>query len=672
MSEEGVAAFVAVAQPMADHKAQLHQQGETRAIVNSVTSTARPPRIPKPSSQALPEKISSSQPNRSSSQPRASLSKDPNRAVPSRSMSQPRSSQSHFLQGFNVADCFDVRSIPDPPSPIAPSRPNRRRLSTPIMLSSPSCTPGSRGLGDVTNSQGSDAATRKKISSSKKRKSLIHVPAPVRYEDVLHGQDIARAEDKQMEDQPPKTLQVNICLEEEEVEETRISPKRRRKRQSMVLPTPMDLSEEGSALSSPSRATTHTSSPRTPGLSPEKPFPGTLESMEELRSLVRGYCAMSGAEKLSTIAADRIRALTGYPMPGGIVTKPTAQKKVETDQKIIIANRRRVFSKIAPAMAIMEKQKEHDTKQWELDTGCRVGKSSKSGKYRYFSIEDNQRMASQEYKRRYMAVLEGARLNRAAIAQKWMEKLAKVDPDVDVPIAPTEVSSDRLVMDGNTEALRTVSHDVAADGLENESDMVLTQDQEVEQLQREAFLPPKSNLVRRESSGSNSDDAMELCDLTVSLNRGELPSLAHSAPATITSSSDVAEISEASSEDTEESGSRTATPSPLPLEFVASSHAEVMQGPGPVLVAQSRDEGMDEHCDAGRKMESAEVHDTVPLLPLPSREAESLDPDIAQAEKRLWDKIDAALKEYSEEVMKIRKAKHGGVGEPRQPMSFTL
>ena len=45
---------------------------------------------------------------------------------------------------------------------------------------------------------------------------------------------------------------------------------------------------------------------------------------------------------------------------------------------------------------------------------------------------------------------------------------------------------------------------------------------------------------------------------------------------------------------------------------------------------------------------------TIPLLPLPSQDSESTDPEIAAAEKRLWDKIDLALHEYSGEVMMIR------------------
>jgi hypothetical protein len=42
------------------------------------------------------------------------------------------------------------------------------------------------------------------------------------------------------------------------------------------------------------------------------------------------------------------------------------------------------------------------------------------------------------------------------------------------------------------------------------------------------------------------------------------------------------------------------------------------------------------------------------LLPLPSRDELSSDPEIAAAETKLWHSIDAALAIYSKEVMKIR------------------
>ncbi|KAG7364401.1 hypothetical protein IV203_037603 [Nitzschia inconspicua] len=665
----------------------LYQSGQSLVMGNNVVSMVRPPRAPTtPSLNSNTfQKKSSFQPVRSSPQPRASVSGDTPGPTTTRNMSHSRPSQSHFLQGINVEDdCFDVRSIPDPPSPVAPSRSNRRRLSTPMMMSAlSSSTPGSRGLDDVTNNRTPcDQTQTKNNGSNRKRKSLIHVQAPEPVREDKLGCTSTDSRCSHTEAYSPRTLQVNICLEEEELEQAKISPKRRKKRQSIVVPTPLVFSEKGNSKPSPSRVSTQPMQ-RSPSLSPvRKSFPGTWESMEQLRALVRGYCAMSDAEKSFSDSADQIRMLTGYPMPAEAQTKTLTEQEVETDQKVIMANRRRVFSKISPAMAEMEKQKEHDTKQWERDTGYRVGKSNKSGKYRYFSIEDKQRVASQEYKRRYMAVLECSRPIRAAAAEMWMEKLASTKTVFNDSKAPMEESSFALCpVVQKLPNVRAVSHEVEPEDDPSKSNTTTQQNevqqreafippevrpeddpsksntttQQIEAQQRQAFIPPKSNLGGRKSPGS--DDTVALCHLGGSDEDDtnmDLVENSHShTPMQL-----VAEISEASSEDTEEYGSRSDTPSPLPLGFVAPGHADEMNMIGPFFVAQSSDE-LHLH-DARNK--SPEIHDNAPLLPLPSRQAESLDPDIAQAEKRLWDKIDAALKEYSEEVMIIRKSKNDGFG----------
>jgi hypothetical protein len=650
MNVEGNATSLTVGTAMGKVQvgSQPHQEEQLNAMINpSGSLKTRPPRASRRPTHCH-DKKPPSQPIGSVPQLRAPLSCDSTSYVGSmsRCTSQPRTSKSHFLMGFNVDDCFDVRSIPDPPSPIAPTRRTRRRLSTPSMMPAAHGSPGKRGLDDVTNNNRSSVST-KRNTSERKRKSLLHVPSP--------SADHTSEEVACTEERPPKVLQLNICMEDEEVERIRISHKRRKQRQSMIVPPRLNLSpfpEKNSSFSHPQAMSHVVEKSYAPWL-PMKLFPGTKESMDELRALVRGYCNATDCEKSSI---DRIQELTGYPMPGRFTTQIKTEEKVETDNDVIKANRRCVFSKISPAMALMEKQKEQDTKQWEDGTGCRVGKSNKSGKYRYFSTEDHQRVASQDYKRRYMAVLEHTRPNRVAAAQVWMKTLSETEPVVKT-VFETDDKSCLRPIDYIQDTIRTVSHDASID----ETDKDCASDELQEQQQREAFLPPMSNLLRRESTGSNVDDAMDLCDLSVSLDCGQQANVAQGSSApTVLATQFAAEISEASSEDTEESESRTATPSPLPIEFVASSmacHAEQYHVLGPVLVAQSRDESADTTSDV-ETQESTKDLDDVPLLPLPSREVEALDPEIAQAEKRLWEKIDGALKEYSEEVMVITKARN--------------
>jgi hypothetical protein len=573
----------------------------------------------------------------------------------SRCMSQPSTTPSHFLKGFNVASCFDVRSIPDPPTPIALSRHKHRRLSTPNMMSAGHGSPGNRGLDDVTNNQRSGELIKRK-SSDRKRKSLIHVPSPIA--------DEACKDVTQKEERPSKVLQFHICMEEEEVERTRISHKRRKQRQSMVVRTQLNLSPspEKSLSFSPFQAKSQlVEIPSSPG-HPTELFSGKKESMEELRALVRAHCNATNAEKLYTDFSNRIQGLTGYPMPGRIATQAKREEKAETDNDVIKANRRCVFSKISPAMSLMEKQKEQDTKQWEHDTGCRVGKSEKSGKYRYFSTDDQQRVPSQDYQRRYMVVLKQTRPNRVAAAKVWMTKLEETKP-----LVKMATDADDQTSLGPTDYEQATTTTVSNDALTDEPDEDCPSLVLHEQQQREAFLPPKSDLLRRKSTGSNADDAMDVCDLSASLDCGDQANMARASLGAATAFA--AEISEASSEDTEETESRTATPSPLHVEFVASLSG--CQAVGPVLVAQSRDEGTDAMSNI-ETQEPTRVLGDIPMLPLPSREVESLDPEIAQAEKRLWEKIDSALKEYSEQVIGITKAGNDRARGQKQHAQFTL
>jgi hypothetical protein len=471
-----------------------------------------------------------------------------------------------------------------------------------------------------------------KTQSNRKRKSLSHVPSPLTLEEV-RGDSMA-PEIMDVESRKVK-IQSPICFDDEEdLEQSRISPKRRRKRQSMMLPQPEEINTFLPTNSSRTQQTSrhhHSTPPR-----PQKSFSANFQSMKELRKLVRGYCSRSNTEQATSEEAKAIRELTGYPLPSKAPTSNTIQNVVKTSKEIL-ADRRLVFQKIAPTMSEMEKRKDVDIKQWESDTGCRVEKSSRSGKYRYYDLESNQRMPSQEYKQRYMAVIEEGRAGRAATAQFWMDMIQADDP-----------SNNKV----ESETYRSHPQETLSD-----EEMNL----------KEAFLPPKSNLLRGSSTGSTEDeDMVKICGFNVTLsnhiNGSSIMKLSDepSTMATTQSGNEPAEIVEVSSEDTEEISSRTSTtPSPIPVVFNGAGFAPntdtSTKTEGAVLVAQSRDEGMDEDSDEKRSSPGE-----VPLLPIPSRDVQSMDPEVAEAERRLWEKIDNALKEYSEEVMAIMKSKQTG------------
>ena len=171
-------------------------------VMNSfVTTRHRPPRVPKQAQSTVTTgmaetdtfhnqqqqqqvEYSSQHRHRSSSQPRPSqLAVDPSPSAPdtSRSASQPRALQNaHFLDGFNVATCFDVRAIPDPPSPSNSISRHRRRVSSAVLRPMSSMDITNRGNNQATTSTDTNGiGTKSSSSARRKRKTLSHVPSPL-------------------------------------------------------------------------------------------------------------------------------------------------------------------------------------------------------------------------------------------------------------------------------------------------------------------------------------------------------------------------------------------------------------------------------------------------------------------------------------------------------------
>jgi len=354
--------------------------------------------------------------------------------------------------------------------------------------------------------------------------------------------------------------------------------------------------------------------------------------------------------------------VTGYPLP-----RKTATEFVGNRSKEVLSNRRLVIQKIAPVLTQMEKRKKQDIQFWENKTGCRVTKSEKSGRYRYYDIDSNTKVGSQEYKRRYISILHNGRPDRLSNAHLWMSKLHRNSAmDWVGGESKNTLGTERMQNDNYSQDPYFSEHSIPMEyDCQNqnqvENDLMK---------QKEAFSPPMSKKrvhnenIRIRNVGSN--DHLEICDLSLSLENGhEVEILPRSFSA---SESNVAvEISEASSEDTDDNpqGSMPSFPNvsmpsdqvaPMVEDGVMSDAIEILhQRPPPMSHRHGDDRSMD--------IEKKDDTDTIPLLPFPSRDMGSIDPDIAAAEKRLWDKIDSALHEYSGEVMMIEKKKRSvGIG----------
>lgn len=632
---------------------------------------------------------------RASSQPRALVSTirvaDPYPSLPlsdhrrqQRSVSQPRAAQrQHFLHGYNMESCgLDVRSIPDPPSPMIPNAAAKGSLE------------------DVTNSQGS-AMFMPLSSASSGQHALTHENQKKRKTNV----DYVRPVDRD-------GTVYSLCLadEDHDEEESHIqgSPlKRQKRRQSVVLP---DIGAFKASLLQSQKAHEQT---KTRVMSPSMSFQGDMASMRELQKLVRSYCAKSHYDREDSHEVDAIRRITGYDLSGINVCNNDASAGIGSGQGVIgkmrqsqstvllASSRRLVMEKLGPVMADMERRKVEEKKKWEKGTGCRVMKSQRSGKYRYFCVSSNIKVSSQEYKRRYMAILDQEKPERELKALKWKESL-KQQLDSCKP-SGCEVENTRMKLTtsdcGQLERERdrtrceemsaetTISqirHSVSWNQQESYSQIIHERDEmivDVQEgdIQREAFLPPRNYPhIKKELSESSIFPA--------SCHTDDLRSNILPIAATVSNSDfdEPAEISEMSSGDSEDSlkitrsqllsEGRMVDDSPFATEDnVHSSDSSPPSGycllldSGSFLDNQDTDEPPDGCCNQGEKSrmpKSTTSEKGLPSTVIPSRDNASADPDIAMAEKRLWDRIDEALRTYSREVMEIRSGKSGATGKP--------
>jgi hypothetical protein len=571
---------------------------------------ARPPRVPKPAHvqvAAEPSKLKLPALDSSAFSENPAQAQAQARPSSCRSASSSSSSQ-HFLQGFNVEDCFDVRSIPDPPTP---QPRNRRRLSSPLV--------NLRSLEDVTNQNQANVENK---NNKRSRKSLCHVPSPAEEQrDDLSGRNA-----------PPKTLQIKICMDDNHNNEDHASgskTKRRRKRQSMVLPK--DLVEEHVntfALDSPKKTNSESSS----SLSQPKGFSGDLESMRELQKLVRGYCSLPMQRRDASQEAQRIEATTAYP-----IINPTLDK--EDQNPLSHSNRKSILRGLAPVIEEMDKRKVEETQKWEEGTGCRVEKSTRSGKYRYYAIATNTKVGSSEYKNRYMAVLERESTQRLERTKEWKLKLK-------LALAPA--------LDETQETLDTVSDTVqlleVASPIEDCTDnmdegynsFAVTQDLDLDLSAIFAVdQTPPERPEQEPSPVAEEEDDMELCDLSVSLDWGETTNI----------SLDI-EPANNETEETGKSPEMDETPAaPEKEDFMETYDEEVEHLVTPAASTEDEEKGISEGDEEFNQEEVSPIDG--PLLPLPDRDEGSRDPDIARAERKLWNRIDAALHEYSQEVKMI-------------------
>ena len=496
--------------------------------------------------------------------------------------------------------CADVRSIPDPPTPQPRNhrhnhRHNHRRRSSPIVVGNRSSR---HRLEDVTNNKNPPLSKRS-------RKSLCHVPAA----------GVEQRQEEEPQDNEPTNASA-ICLDDDVNDDVNDDDddddlghnKRRKKRQSMVLPK--DLVEQHAntfaSISHPKEQEEDEEDEALPQPSPNKKpkttstlFTGDWQSMKELQTMVRGYCASTGEQQppqqppqhAAAYFAKAIQDSTGYPLSKKKNTPSSSSSNSSPRSK----DRKAILQQVYPVIQEMDKRKVEETAFWERETQCRVEKS-RSGKYRYRLIATHEKVSSKEYERRYMAVLERNYANRLEKAEQWKARLVETEEEEDLSL---ELGS---LLDP------------------------MPQQQQQQQQQRDDCISPLP-------IDSMEDDTMELCDLSASLDMGEATGFS---------------FVDHDDDNNDNNKEETRTVSPEILEDQMIATAEQLERSETPTENEEREDV---------KPQSSSPPRSGVLLPLPDREEESRDPDIARAERKLWGRIDEALEEYSREVMLILESK---------------
>ena len=324
----------------------------------------------------------------------------------------------HFLKGIQLERCDNVLSIPDPPSPLVgigmdyvgrrhsvsvlDSRP-LREISNASDVEEEEMSDGMRSSNkndhrNVTSRRESRRSKRKTINNS--QSPLVLVPHSDQQVNSYTTPPIHAAA------KPGRSQQLP-------------SSKRRKKRQSIILPSDVEPAEQNCDEFTKTYATfkNETSPPPTPANETKTPTKPPIDDLHELRQLVHAFTAIPQIERSARSApALEILARTGYPIglsvpmeASGAISQPGADPSRE--QKFTF------FAKLGPQLKQMDACKISDAKMVEEVTRCRSEKV-RGGFYRYVRIETGRPVSEEEFQDRYLMMLEEVNHIRS---QAWLE-----------------------------------------------------------------------------------------------------------------------------------------------------------------------------------------------------------------------------------------------------------
>ena len=523
----------------------------------------------------------------------------------SSSRGQSAKESSHFLKGINFDEQTDLLALPSPPS----KKKRSRRQSTSILQKK--TTP----LQDMTNNDTTlspRAISKEKqsggISKSKKRRSLCHVPSPIenfRNDFIVKEpptkkrspESTTRSGSLEIEPQKePLTMELDLEEESDDENDPKLHSNRRkrnRRRQSILLPSELETGE----VSHPVLVVKgHESEDRTASL--QTPIPNPAFGSRDTANTASAKDSLAEMQKL-------VRSYCSLPIDSEARIECVDKIRYKTGYSLALPT----SSFEAASMGTTE-----DTESTQQD--------------------------SFRSQRRDLLTRIGPAVERMEHAKKAQAQ--SVEQTTGCTVEKTRSGKYRY---RNTSGVK-----VPTDEYKTRYLVMITAHKLEKTREYEAIREELESLIQETGveAGGNSPNSVEREHPTIvadndEVDRSEEVDWKHSDEKDDCNKNDMEHESSPMSATTQNSttpSAKTPSPSIQPQDNMVESQE---------MDEHSAEETAQQHATVKRP---ERMEDTV--IPFPDREEESEDPDIARAERKLWHSIDAALDEYSREVLAIQ------------------
>lgn len=302
---------------------------------------------------------------------------------------------------------------------------------------------------------------------------------------------------------------------------------------------------------------------------------------------------------------DSIVDLTGYE-----IVPPLLSIEEKPSTIVTVDAKADLWTRVGPDLKKLDRDKIDIAKAVAQITSCRVEKAN-GGRMRYVLMDNNRKISPSDYEQRYMSMLDDINLIQSEVWSMYFTQLKCQFVD--------QVTGSETVTTNGGGAIGLVE-----------------KFEQLKQHGRELKLP---SCVIHDDTPSNA--VMKTTEETFVIDNEAIASPS------------------VDSLDSIHSGCRND-------RFHTTSDYETLRmigGDGCAPLSEAAVSSLHTHYDSSSNHGDAksdiigETNTSGPLLPIPSRHDSSSDPDIAQAEAKLWKAIDDALKTYSREVLAITAAR---------------